>query len=45
LRRHAYTWKTAFDAHYGKYSGALDRQITDEPSPGRYLAAINSCAD
>ena len=42
----AYTWKTAFDAHYGKYSpGALliDR-ITDELFAGSDVRAINSCA-
>lgn len=42
----AYTWKTAFDAKYGKYSpGALliDR-ITDELFAGSDIQAINSCA-
>jgi CelD/BcsL family acetyltransferase involved in cellulose biosynthesis len=42
----AYTWKTAFDADYSKYSpGALliDR-ITDELFAGTDIAAINSCA-
>ena len=46
LRDPAYTWKTAFDAHYGKYSpGALliDR-ITDELFAGSDVRAINSCA-
>jgi hypothetical protein len=42
----AYTWKTAFDVNYGKYSpGALliDR-ITDELFAGSDIQAINSCA-
>ena len=42
----AYTWKTAFDATYGKYSpGALliDR-ITDELFTASGIKAINSCA-
>lgn len=42
----AYTWKTAFDAAYGKFSpGALlvDR-ITDELLAGPDIHAINSCA-
>jgi CelD/BcsL family acetyltransferase involved in cellulose biosynthesis len=42
----AYTWKTAFDAKYGKYSpGALliDR-ITEELFAGTDIVAINSCA-
>jgi len=42
----AYTWKTAFDATYGKYSpGALlvDR-ITEELFAGSQIQAINSCA-
>lgn len=42
----AYTWKTAFDAAYAKYSpGALlvDR-ITDELLAGPDIQAINSCA-
>ena len=42
----AYTWKTAFDAKYGKYSpGALliDR-ITEELFTGTDIVAINSCA-
>lgn len=42
----AYTWKTAYDAAYGKYSpGALlvDR-ITDELLAGPDIRAINSCA-
>ncbi|QWG15289.1 GNAT family N-acetyltransferase [Bradyrhizobium sediminis] len=42
----AYTWKTAFDAHYGKYSpGALlIDKITDELFAGPDITAINSCA-
>jgi CelD/BcsL family acetyltransferase involved in cellulose biosynthesis len=42
----AYTWKTAFDANYSKYSpGALliDR-ITDQLFAESGIAAINSCA-
>jgi len=42
----AYTWKTAFDAKFGKYSpGALlvDR-ISDELLAGPDIQAINSCA-
>ena len=42
----AYTWKTAFDATYAKYSpGALliDR-ITEELFAGTDIVAINSCA-
>src|SRR3954468_20770633 len=42
----AYTWKTAFDVHYAKYSpGALliDR-ITDELLAGGKVQAINYCA-
>jgi CelD/BcsL family acetyltransferase involved in cellulose biosynthesis len=42
----AYTWKTAFDAHYSKYSpGALliDR-ITEELFAETDILAINSCA-
>ena len=42
----AYTWKTAFDAGFGKYSpGALlvDR-ITDELLANGDISAINSCA-
>jgi CelD/BcsL family acetyltransferase involved in cellulose biosynthesis len=42
----AYTWKTAFDAKYSKFSpGALliDR-ITDELFAGPDILAINSCA-
>ena len=42
----AYTWKTAFDAGFGKYSpGALlvDR-ITEELFAGPDIVAINSCA-
>jgi CelD/BcsL family acetyltransferase involved in cellulose biosynthesis len=42
----AYTWKTAFDAKYGKYSpGALlIDKITDELFAGPGIQAINSCA-
>ena len=42
----AYTWKTAFDANYGKYSpGALlIDKITDELFSGSDVQAINSCA-
>jgi Acetyltransferase (GNAT) domain len=43
----AYTWKTAFDANYSKYSpGALliDR-ITDELFSASDILAINSCAE
>ncbi|WP_309177629.1 GNAT family N-acetyltransferase [Bradyrhizobium sp. Ash2021] len=42
----AYTWKTAFDANYAKYSpGALliDR-VTDQLFAGSDVHAINSCA-
>jgi CelD/BcsL family acetyltransferase involved in cellulose biosynthesis len=42
----AYTWKTAFDAKFGKYSpGALlvDR-VTEELFAGPDIQAINSCA-
>lgn len=42
----AYTWKTAFDAAYARYSpGALlaDR-ITDELLAGAEIQAVNSCA-
>ena len=42
----AYTWKTAFDAGFSKYSpGALlvDR-VTDELFAGPDIQAINSCA-
>lgn len=42
----AYTWKTAFDANYAKYSpGALliDR-VTEELFAGPDIFAINSCA-
>jgi len=42
----AYTWKTAFDVNYAKYSpGALliDR-VTDELFSGPDIFAINSCA-
>jgi CelD/BcsL family acetyltransferase involved in cellulose biosynthesis len=42
----AYTWKTAFDASYGKYSpGALlIDKITEELFAGSQIQAINSCA-
>jgi CelD/BcsL family acetyltransferase involved in cellulose biosynthesis len=42
----AYTWKTAFDATYGKYSpGALlIDKITEELFAGSEIQAINSCA-
>jgi hypothetical protein len=42
----AYTWKTAFDVNYGKYSpGALlIDKITDELFAGSGIVAINSCA-
>lgn len=42
----AYTWKTAFDVKYGKYSpGALlIDKITDELFAGTDILAINSCA-
>jgi CelD/BcsL family acetyltransferase involved in cellulose biosynthesis len=42
----AYTWKTAFDAAYGKYSpGALlIDKITEELFAGSQIQAINSCA-
>jgi hypothetical protein len=46
LRDHGHTWKTAFNATFGKYSpGALliDR-ITDELFAGPDIMAINSCA-
>jgi hypothetical protein len=42
----AYTWKTAFDAQYGKYSPGtllIDR-VTDELFAGSDISAINSCA-
>ena len=42
----AYTWKTAFDAKYGKFSPGtllIDR-ITDELFAGPEILAINSCA-
>ena len=42
----AYTWKTAFDAKYAKYSPGtllIDR-ITDELFAGPDILAINSCA-
>jgi Acetyltransferase (GNAT) domain len=42
----AYTWKTAFNAEYGKYSpGALlIDKVTDELFAGPDITAINSCA-
>ena len=42
----AYTWKTAFDAEYGKYSpGALlIDKVTEELFAGGDILAINSCA-
>ena len=42
----AYTWKTAFDANYAKYSPGtllIDR-VTDELFAGPDVDAINSCA-
>jgi hypothetical protein len=42
----AYTWKTAFDANYAKYSPGtllIDR-ITEELFAGPDIFAINSCA-
>jgi Acetyltransferase (GNAT) domain len=42
----AYTWKTAFDVNYSKYSPGIlliDR-ITDELFAGPDIVAINSCA-
>ena len=42
----AYTWKTAFDADYSKYSPGtllIDR-VTDELFAGPDILAINSCA-
>ena len=42
----AYTWKTAFDARYAKYSPGtllIDR-VTDELFAGSDIFAINSCA-
>ena len=42
----AYTWKTAFDAKYSKYSPGtllIDR-VTDELFTGPDILAINSCA-
>jgi len=42
----AYTWKTAFDANYAKYSPGtllIDR-VTDELFAGSDVDAINSCA-
>ncbi|MGB8397624.1 GNAT family N-acetyltransferase [Bradyrhizobium sp.] len=42
----AYTWKTAFDARYAKYSPGtllIDR-VTDELFAGPDIFAINSCA-
>jgi hypothetical protein len=42
----AYTWKTAFDASYSKYSpgNLLVDRITDELFAGSDIVAINSCA-
>ena len=42
----AYTWKTAFDAKFGKYSpGALlIDQVTEQLFAGSKIQAINSCA-
>ncbi|MDP1883118.1 MAG: GNAT family N-acetyltransferase, partial [Bradyrhizobium sp.] len=42
----AYTWKTAFDVNYARYSpGALlIDKITDEFFAGSGIVAINSCA-
>ena len=44
--RTAYTWKTAFDADYGKYSpgSLLIDRVTDELFAGSDIFAINSCA-
>lgn len=42
----AYTWKTAFDANYAKYSPGtllIDR-VTEELFAGSEISAINSCA-
>jgi Acetyltransferase (GNAT) domain len=42
----AYTWKTAFDTNYAKYSPGtllIDR-VTDELFATRNISAINSCA-
>jgi hypothetical protein len=42
----AYTWKTAFNAEYGKYSPGtlLIDKITEELFAGPDIRAINSCA-
>lgn len=42
----AYTWKTAYDAKFGKYSpgSLLIDRITDELFAGSEVLAINSCA-
>jgi hypothetical protein len=42
----AYTWKTAYDAKFGKYSPGtlLVDRITDELLAGPDIRAINSCA-
>jgi hypothetical protein len=42
----AYTWKTAFDAGFGKYSPGtlLVDRITEELFAGQQVTAINSCA-
>ena len=42
----AYTWKTAFDANYAKYSpgSLLIDRVTDELFAGPDIFAINSCA-
>ena len=42
----AYTWKTAFDAKFSKYSPGtlLVDRITDELFAGADIQAINSCA-
>jgi CelD/BcsL family acetyltransferase involved in cellulose biosynthesis len=42
----AYTWKTAFDARFGKYSPGtlLVDRITEELFAGPDIQAINSCA-
>jgi hypothetical protein len=43
----AYTWKTAYDAGFGKYSPGtlLVDRITEELFAGPDIQAINSCAD
>jgi hypothetical protein len=42
----AYTWKTAFDARFGKYSPGilLIDQVTEALFAGPDIMAINSCA-